>query len=77
MLLEDFHPNMNSNLLILTMMSIKVRKFFCKFVNNNLILICCFVAKLGNYKKFTGLKSYNKNLKTMIAIGGWNEGSKR
>lgn len=31
----------------------------------------------GNYKKFTGLKVYNKNLKTMIAIGGWNEASKR
>ena len=31
----------------------------------------------GNYKKFVGLKQYNSNLKTMIAIGGWNEGSKR
>ncbi|CAG2109098.1 unnamed protein product, partial [Medioppia subpectinata] len=31
----------------------------------------------GNYKKFVGLKTYNKNLKTLIAIGGWNEGSKR
>ncbi|XP_077298658.1 uncharacterized protein LOC143919933 isoform X2 [Arctopsyche grandis] len=31
----------------------------------------------GGYSKFTGLKSYNKNLKTMIAIGGWNEGSSR
>ncbi|XP_046681145.1 uncharacterized protein LOC124367957 isoform X1 [Homalodisca vitripennis] len=31
----------------------------------------------GGYAKFTGLKSYNKNLKTMLAIGGWNEGSAR
>lgn len=31
----------------------------------------------GGYAKFTGLKSYNPNLKTMIAIGGWNEGSSR
>lgn len=32
---------------------------------------------LGGYAKFTGLKTYNKNLKTMLAIGGWNEGSSR
>ncbi|XP_070522008.1 uncharacterized protein [Cardiocondyla obscurior] len=31
----------------------------------------------GGYAKFTGLKTYNKNLKTMLAIGGWNEGSSR
>ncbi|KAJ8731127.1 hypothetical protein PYW07_004291 [Mythimna separata] len=31
----------------------------------------------GGYAKFTGLKTYNKNLKTMLAIGGWNEGSTR
>ncbi|XP_034489275.1 serine-rich adhesin for platelets [Drosophila innubila] len=31
----------------------------------------------GGYAKFTGLKTYNKQLKTMIAIGGWNEGSLR
>lgn len=27
------------------------------------------------YKKFTGLKSKNPHLKTLLAIGGWNEGS--
>lgn len=32
---------------------------------------------LGGYAKFTGLKTYNKNLKTLLAIGGWNEGSTR
>lgn len=31
----------------------------------------------GGYAKFTGLKTYNKDLKTLIAIGGWNEGSTR
>lgn len=31
----------------------------------------------GGYRKFTGLKDYNKQLKTMIAVGGWNEGSAR
>lgn len=31
----------------------------------------------GNFQKFVGLKKYNSQLKTMIAIGGWNEGSKR
>lgn len=34
-------------------------------------------VQLGNYKKFTNLKTYNPNLKVMIAVGGWNEGSKR
>ncbi|GIY57406.1 chitotriosidase-1 [Caerostris darwini] len=33
--------------------------------------------QLGNYQKFTNLKTYNPKLKVMIAIGGWNEGSKR
>ena len=32
---------------------------------------------LGGYAKFNGLKTYNKNLKTLLAVGGWNEGSKR
>ena len=31
----------------------------------------------GGYSKFMGLKTYNKNLKTLLAIGGWNEGSAR
>ncbi|CAL1270702.1 unnamed protein product [Larinioides sclopetarius] len=30
---------------------------------------------LGAYERFTGLKKKNPNLKTLLAIGGWNEGS--
>ena len=29
----------------------------------------------GAYKRFTNLKTINPNLKTYLAIGGWNEGS--
>ena len=29
---------------------------------------------LGAYDRFTGLKLYNPNLKTYLAVGGWNEG---
>jgi chitinase len=28
----------------------------------------------GAFQRFTGLKNYNPNLKTILAIGGWNEG---
>lgn len=31
----------------------------------------------GGYAKFNGLKAHNKNLRTLLAIGGWNEGSQR
>lgn len=31
----------------------------------------------SGYAKFTGLKTYNRNLKTLLAIGGWNEASSR
>nr|CAH7760476.1 unnamed protein product [Callosobruchus chinensis] len=30
---------------------------------------------LGNIKKFNAMKKQNPSLKTMVAIGGWNEGS--
>ncbi|KAG8222856.1 hypothetical protein J437_LFUL003501, partial [Ladona fulva] len=31
----------------------------------------------GGYAKFNGLKSYNRALRTLLAVGGWNEGSAR
>lgn len=31
----------------------------------------------GGYRKFTSLKEHNRQLKTLIAVGGWNEGSAR
>ena len=31
----------------------------------------------GGFGQFAALKTYNKDLKTMLAIGGWNEGSRR
>jgi len=34
------------------------------------------ITKEG-YRKFTDLKEHNKQLKTLIAVGGWNEGSAR
>ncbi|XP_013190968.1 probable chitinase 2 [Amyelois transitella] len=34
-------------------------------------------AGQGNFRKFTNLKEKNPNLKTILAVGGWNEGSAR
>ena len=31
----------------------------------------------GGFVNFNKLKTYNENLKTILAIGGWNEGSIR
>eukprot|EP00094_Tigriopus_californicus_P004624 TCALIF_04451-PA protein Name:"Similar to CHIA Acidic mammalian chitinase (Bos taurus)" AED:0.30 eAED:0.30 QI:0/0.73/0.65/0.9/0.89/0.85/20/288/2866 len=31
----------------------------------------------GGYSQLAALKTYNRELKTLLAIGGWNEGSKR
>jgi len=31
----------------------------------------------GGYARFAALKTFNRDLKTMLAIGGWNEGSRR
>ena len=36
-----------------------------------------FFHYIGGYGQFAALKTYNRDLKTLIAIGGWNEGSKR
>ncbi|XP_037094357.1 acidic mammalian chitinase-like [Pollicipes pollicipes] len=31
----------------------------------------------GGYARFNGLKQYNKGLRTLLALGGWSEGSGR
>ncbi|KAF0288936.1 Acidic mammalian chitinase [Amphibalanus amphitrite] len=31
----------------------------------------------GGYARFNGLKQYNRGLRTLLALGGWNEGSGR
>ncbi|KAF2880076.1 hypothetical protein ILUMI_26088 [Ignelater luminosus] len=31
----------------------------------------------GGYKEFTGLKKKNSQLKTLLSVGGWNEGSEK
>ena len=36
-----------------------------------------FIPSAGGYARFNALKAHNKNLKTLLAIGGWNEGSTR
>jgi GH18 family chitinase len=36
---------------------------------------CINVHTLGAFERFTGLKQQNPELKALLAIGGWNEGS--
>lgn len=78
-LLAGFPPSMKWKRSIRTTTLIKVswRIWSIETLWSRLINALWSTFITGNYKKFTGLKSYNKNLKTMIAIGGWNEGSKR
>ena len=46
--------------------------------NQNLWLFLTFFGSFsGGYGQFAALKTYNRDLKTLIAIGGWNEGSRR
>lgn len=35
-----------------------------------------FIRRTGALKMFTNLKTKNPKLKSLLAIGGWNEGSK-
>ena len=36
-----------------------------------------FSLLIGGYAKFNSIKQYNKDLRTLLAIGGWVEGSSR
>ena len=51
-----------------------------KFITQSVMIQffnCKFNFHLGGYGKFAALKTYNRDLKTLLAIGGWNEGSRR
>ena len=45
------------------------------YLIQNALVYCCPVP--GGYGQFAALKTYNRDLKTLLAIGGWNEGSRR
>lgn len=36
-----------------------------------------FSCRLGGFRKFVDLKNKNPNLKVLISMGGWNEGSEK
>jgi len=64
------------------MFSVKKVSFACMNSRKNctyVVLILFFAPFFlpGGYGQFAALKTYNRDLKTLIAIGGWNEGSKR
>ena len=40
----------------------------------NLVKTRLVSQKKGAFQRFTGLKTINSHLKTLLAIGGWNEG---
>ena len=37
----------------------------------------CTCPSVGGYAAFIAIKQYNKDLRTLIAVGGWVEGSAR
>lgn len=59
------------------MKKVILNKYYTYGQYQNIIITLIIIINVGGYAKFTGLKTYNKNLKTMLAIGGWNEGSAR
>ena len=52
------------------------RQFFFNLRNvlPNLVKTRLVSQKKGAFQRFTGLKTINSHLKTLLAIGGWNEG---
>lgn len=42
-----------------------------------MIILTNISISIGGYERFAALKSTNKKLKTLLSIGGWNEGSRR
>ncbi len=38
-------------------------------------IVCLFLAFLALFNRFINLKNSNPNVKLLIAMGGWNEGS--
>ena len=47
------------------------------YIINLWLFLTFFGSFSGGYGQFAALKTYNRDLKTLIAIGGWNEGSRR
>jgi hypothetical protein len=38
---------------------------------------CYFLSFVGGFQRFNDLRKRNPSLKTLVAIGGWNQGSSR
>uniref|UniRef100_A0A240PJQ5 Uncharacterized protein n=1 Tax=Anopheles atroparvus TaxID=41427 RepID=A0A240PJQ5_ANOAO len=64
---EDINPNLCTHI-VYTFVGLDTK-------GNVKILDNWFDINLGGYSRFVQLKQRNPNVKVMIAIGGWNEGS--
>ena len=51
--------------------SFSIYEMICQ---KNLVKTRLVSQKKGAFQRFTGLKTINSHLKTLLAIGGWNEG---